>query len=206
MPAYLVRAAFRSHHTVDLALAVNVIHVELDAFTSPPDYHQAAVDIDAWLGQAWRNMVSTSYTVDDLTVTSVDIPGQPLGQGLVTYGLPGARTTADEDLSKGLCRVSTLKSAVPKRYARGRIFYPPALALSNASTGGGWSNASNYNATTGAFLTALLAPHNAGNNTYSAAVYSRTQHAQGNAKPWYTIIGASTDNKQHFLRSRVTSP
>lgn len=206
MPAYLVRAAFRSKHTASGALCLNVLHFELDAFTSPPDYQRAAVDIDAWLGQKWRDMNPSTYTVADLTVTSVDIPGEPLGQGTVFYNFAGSRTVADEDLSKGLCAVANLVTGVPKRWARGRLFAPPALASINASAGGNWNAVDTYLINNLAFYTALLSPHTVGNNTYTTSVFSPTQLALGNAKPWNPVLGISSDGKQHFLRSRVSAP
>lgn len=206
MPEYLVRAAFRSHDSASLALCVNVFHVVVDAFTSPPNYTKISSDIDAWLGQAWRDVNADTYTVDDLTVTSIDIPGQPLGQGVHSYGFVGTRPTSDHNLSAGLCRVTSWKTATPKRYARGRTFWPPAVSEVETSPGGGWNLVGTYITTTSAFTVAFATPHNSGDDTYSAAVYSPHQLALGNSKPYYPIISATSDNHQHFLRSRVTSP
>jgi hypothetical protein len=206
VPAFLVRAAFRSNHTTLGALCVNVIHVEVDAFTSPPDYTKIANDIDAWLGLAYRNTVPDKYTVQDLTVTGVELQQQVLGQAVKVYGTAGLHPAADQILSRGLCLVGSLKTATPKRYARGRIFMPPALQESMAAEGGAWNPGGTYALQCGAFFTAALQPHANGNDTYSLAVFSRIRLLAGDSKPYYTVLGITTDHLQHYLRSRVSSP
>lgn len=182
------------------------MHFEVDAFTSPPDYQQITTDLYAWLETKYFAMVPVSYDLDDLTVTGIAIPGQPLGQGIEVVPGTGFRAVSDEGLSAGLCEVAALHTGIPKRWARGRMFLPPALSTVEVGANGTWHDTDPYMVACKAFMDLVVRPNNVGNNTYSLVVYSPHQLLLQNAKPWNTVVGYSMDGKQHFLRSRVSAP
>lgn len=206
MPAHYLRAAFRGKNNLTGALVVNVIHVEADVLTSPPNYANIADDIATWLAAKWVLMLPVGYTLLDVTVTEETYPGSTPAQGISVRNSQGARTTPDTDLDVGLCQILQLKSATPKRYARGHIFAPPAISSSEAKAGGVWDPLKPYASAVGGFGQQLTPGFSAGSTTYSPIIFSTTQVKKGLTPFVFPVVAAVATPVMHMLHSRQTSP
>jgi hypothetical protein len=185
---------------------VNVLHVEVDTLTSPPNWQTIADDIQTWLGATYGGMIPTNYTWNQLVVTDENYPGSTHGQGVHVTTQQGGRPFGDNKVDPAMCAVGTFKTAVAKRYARGHIFFPPVL--DSAQLGGSYTFATAGTYWTGinAFLNAFEAGHTAGSTSYVPEVFSPTEVREAKTPFSFPIVGASITNKQHFLRSRSTIP
>lgn len=206
MPAYHARVAFEAHHTTRNNLVVNVLHLEVDTLTSPPDWATIAGDVYTWLGTLWNNVLSTTTTFDQIVVTDENYPGSTHGQGVHVVNTVGARTIGDDKLDPAICAVGSLKTAVVKRYARGHIFLPPALNSAALAATGIFNGADAYWSSCVAFVNAFVGGHTAGSTSYAPEVFSRHQVATGQTPFTFPIVGFSMNSKQKFLRSRSTAP
>lgn len=204
MPAYNARCVYRSTLGAGGVLIVNTFHLEVDTLSSPPNWTSVATDVDTWLTTLYRAMCGTNMTIQDLTVTDETYPGSTLGQGLHNIALAGTRTVADSDLGFGLCQVVSLKSAVTKRYARGRMFLPPAQASATAAGSGLWATGNAYWTAATAFFNALLAGHTAGSTTYSPIIFSKSQLNKSLTPYTFTVTAYTQNPHQLYLRSRET--
>lgn len=206
MPAHYVRAAFRSAQVQTGNLVVNVVHLEVDTLTDPPDYQGIATDVNTWLGTAYNNVLSGQFRFTDITVTEETFPGAIPGQGVHTTGTLGARSAPDTDLSIALCCLVQLRTATPKKYARGHLFMPPAMSVGQTDSGGQWSSIGTYFGACTAFANLLAAGHTGGSTSYTPVVFSRTRVAQGATPFAFKVTAATAALPQHFLRSRLSSP
>src|SRR5215472_9317763 len=73
MPAYNARVAFNAHNSSSGALITNVVHVEVDTLSSPPNWGSIAGDINTWLGTQWRNILTTHDVFDSIVATPTRI-------------------------------------------------------------------------------------------------------------------------------------
>jgi len=206
MPAYNARVAFNAHNSSSGALITNVVHVEVDTLSSPPNWGSIAGDINTWLGTQWRNILTTHDVFDSIVVTDEDYPGSTLGQGVVSLAAVGTRTTSDTDLSPGLCAIGTFKSSVAKRYARGHVFFPPAYNSGEMIAGGLWSFTSSYTIACAAWHDQYRAGHTSGSSGYVPIIYSRTRQKRGESPFTFPIVAGIVRQGQFFLRSRTTAP
>lgn len=206
MPAYNARVALESHDLGMGALTVNVLHLEVDTLTSPPNWQSIADDIGAWLAVPYQNLLSQADQFDQIVVTDENYPGSTFGQGVHPVALNGTRTTGDGKLGRGLCALVSLKTAVAKRYARGHMFAPPAWDSTSLSAGGTIALSSAYHVTLEAFRAAWAAGHTAGSTSYVPIVFSRTRVQQAATPFTFPVRTMTIDTKQHYLRSRMTAP
>jgi len=207
MPAQYVRAAIRSQHTSSGTEYVNVIHVEVDSFTSGPDYDQAAHEIWDRISGGYIEQLTTGMHCLDLTVTTEDYVGAVPAQGQHVVNLPGTRAITNEALSQGLCQLISWKTATPKRYARGHTFMPPGLDTFIASAGGQWDSSKQYWFGCKAFADSYsVGWSGSSGNAYAPIVFSRTRVKLNQTPYQFPITGYRMDPKQHFLRSRLTAP
>lgn len=201
-----MRVAFRSTQNSTGALVVNVFHVEAAVFTDPPDYAQIADDMGTWLGGLYTTALHTNYTLADITVTEETYPGAMVGQGISVRGSAGGRSGSANDLDVGLCQILQLKTATPKRYARGRLFMPPALDSTQCTPPGRWATASTMHIANTAFGAALLSGHSTTDVDYAPIIFSRTQVLKNLTPFQFPVTAVVATNVQHMLRSRQTSP
>src|SRR5215471_9663138 len=152
--------------------------MEVDTLTSPPNWASIASDINTWLGQLWAACATASDTLTDITVTDENYPGSTHGQGVHAVGIPGARPLTDSSLSVALCAVGSFKTAVARRYARGHMFFPPAMVSGAAGSNGTWSQTNPYWTACQAFLSSYAAGHTVGSTSYVAEIFSRTKVAE----------------------------
>lgn len=206
MPAHYARAAFRATDNSSGTLYVNVFHFEIDTLSDPPNWSSVATDIGTRFATLWRAILYAGTTCQDVTVTAETYPGSDLGQGVYNVNGAGTRTIADSGLSTALCAVTTWKSATTKRYARGRTFWPPAMATNQATSGGTWNAAQSMMTAIDAFATSYLATWTVGSTTYSPIVFSRSRVLKSESPFIFAITGKSQGLRQHFLRSRLTAP
>lgn len=198
--------AFQGHNTASNALIVNVVHIECDVLASPPNWTNIAADVNTWLGQKWRNILSTADTFDTITVTDENYPGSTHGQGVFVAGGAGARAPNDFKLDPALCVLDSWRTAVAKRYARGHVFYPPAYDTTTVAGVGGWLTSAAYWIACKAFGDAYVAGSVAGSTSYVAEVFSPHLVALGQTPFSTPIKGHLVGSRQHWLRSRSTAP
>jgi hypothetical protein len=202
MPAYQFRAAFRSSDNNQLQDEVNVLHFEVAKLTSPFDAADAANEIDTRLGTEYRAMMVDFATWHDLTVTNVT-PGEASPTVHVkTKEVAGTRAGSDGKLDAGLCAVISLNTGIAKRYARGRIFAPPAFVSSAVAEKGTWSTSNAYWTALQAFATKMTSAWTAGDDTFVPIVFSTRRVAQAATPYSFQVTGARVSPDQHFLRSR----
>lgn len=201
MPEYTLRAAYRSQINRG-PICVNVLHFTAAQLTSPFDPATTATDIDARFTTLYRAMLTTVDVLLDLTVTQVGMePADPL-QSVLVKNVAGTRATGDGFLDAAACALITESSATPKRYARGRMFCPPALNSTALAAGGTWAPANAYWVACVAFAAQLHSTWTVGANSYTPIVWSETRHRGGFTPDHFAITGATVKNVQHWLRSR----
>src|SRR4029453_15132749 len=120
---------------------VTVVHSEVDAFTSGPDYNTIANDIAAHLQSPYLACLASAITLQDVTVTAEDYPGSVPAQGIHSVQLAAPRAPGDFKLDPAICALIHLSTATPKRYARGHIFVPPAYTVTAVSGQAAWNTA-----------------------------------------------------------------
>jgi hypothetical protein len=204
MPEFHARVAFRSQLNRG-PICVNVMHFSAAQLTSPFDPTTTATDIDARLTTEYRAMLTTVDTLLDITVTDMgDDPGGPL-QYVLVKNVAGTRPTGDGFLDAAECAMISLSTAVPKRYARGRLFCPPAFNSTALAAGGTFAPANAYWLACVAFAAKLHSSWTVGANTYTPGIWSQTRFAGGFTPFFFATTGAIVKNQQHWLRSRAGS-
>lgn len=206
MPSYTCRASFKSHATTDGTLIVNVLHFTAAQLTSPADPQQWATDLAAHLTTLYRAVLSTGETFDNITTNTVAEPAVDPGEGVAVVNAAGTRAPTDTKLSNSIGVLHSLKTATPKRYARGHIFMPPVLSSTEVGSGWVWSGVGGYLPATRAFTASCIAGWTAGDITYQLAVHSRTQLARGLTPFTFPVLAYYESSRPHVLRSRMTSP
>lgn len=206
MPAFHARIALEAHDNLTGALIVNVLHVEVDTLTSPPNWGSIAADVHTWLGTPWNNILTTNETFDQVVVTDENYPGSTHGQGVSTVATQGARTLNDNHIDPAMCLVVSWKTAVAKRYARGHNFLPPATDGSAITGGGIFLSTSPYYVACNGFTLTFAGGHTAGSTSYVPEVFSRHQVALAATPFTFPITARSLPVKQRWLRSRSTAP
>ena len=205
VPEYIVRAAWRSSHAPSGPDIVNTLHFVAAQLSSPADPDTWASDIDTRFRTSYKGLLTDSTKLHELTTTCVDGFGDIGVQGSVVIEQYGTRSEASAPLAEALCQVLSLKTATHKRYARGRMFLPPALVSGAIDAGGIWKASDAYwtNATT---FANLLAGWTHGDITYAPVVYSRRRKQLELSPAWFPITGYQQRSEQHWLRSRMTTP
>lgn len=206
MPAYNARVALRATELATGRLCVNVLHVECDVLASPPNWANIAADMKTWLATKWNNILVPAFTFQDITVTDENYPGSTHGQGVANVNTVGARVPNDSKLDPAMCQVGSWKTAVAKRYARGHIFFPPAVDTTSIATGGIFNSGQAYYIANAAFMTSFQAGFVAGSTSYVPIVFSKHQVSMGITPFTFPITGVILNSKQHWLRSRSTAP
>lgn len=205
MPEYLARVAFRSQGAGagPAQLSVNIIHVVAAQLTSPFDASTIASDIDTQMGTQYRACLADYFTWHDLTVTDVTPSAPTLAQHVLSKEVAGTRSGTDNDLSYGLCAVIALKTGIAARYARGRVFAPPAGVSSSVDSNGIWKTSNAYWTNCNAWAAKLQTGWTAGDTDYAPAVFSPTRVARSEDPSYWSIESAVVRPQQHFLRSRT---
>lgn len=206
MPEYVARVAFRSHETSTGALVVNVLHFVAAQLSGPADPQDWAGDMLGHFGTLYRNMLTTGYVLDNVTTNTVEEEGVEPGEGIAISGGQGTRAAGDTKLDAGICALLSLKTATPKKYARGRIFLPPVVDAAQLQAGGGFSGGGSYWTAVQAFRSSLDAGFSQGDTTYTPVVFSRTQLSRGFTPYHFNVVLSVASLKPHYLRSRLTSP
>lgn len=206
MPAHYLRCAYRSTQVGSGNLVVNVFHVEADTLTDPPNYGNMATDINSWLGFEYQSVLSSNFILQDLTITEETYPGATPGQGVKTIGTVGLRSAADTNLSVATCALLALRTATPKKYARGHLFLPPAMSSASSASGGQFLTTGPYMTAATTFATKLAAGSTAGSTSYAPIIFSRTRVREGLTPYFFKVTNAHVNTNQYFLRSRLTSP
>lgn len=206
MPAYNARVAFEAQNITTGLLITNVLHVEVDTLSSPPNWTSIAGDIYTWLGQLWLNGLATEDQFVQLVVTDENYPGSTFGQGVHVVGLPGTRAPTDGRLNRAICAVVSWKTATAKRYARGHTFMWPVQSSTECSANGQLNSTGAYASALGAFASAYVAGHTAGSTSYTPIIYSRTRQARGQTPFTFPVLALGVIWNQHWLSSRSAAP
>lgn len=185
---------------------MNVFHYECDPLTSPLNFQGAATDIDSHLRTSYRGMLPANHTLHDLTVTGETYPGAEIGQGVVNIEALGTRATASTGLRPGICSLIQLRTATPKRYARGRLFMPPALNEGEVATGGVFNPGGAYILSGGTFSAAYQTAFSVSSTGYQPIVFSRSQVLKSLTPFIFPVLQVVPTGRQYMLRSRNTAP
>lgn len=197
----LWRVEFRAHFgTLEI---VNTLHVEENAPGLPAnDATDVAGQVNSHLQAAYRNMLSTAYTLDEIVAVS-----QPLvygseevpTAGTVVVGQPGAYEPSDDDLPPRICTMILWKTAAHGRRFTGRFYCPPCEGKTSiqddliaAASAYGTGVAAFRDQVDGQPLTADL----------SFVVYSRRLHALNEPVYTFPITAGIWRRKLAYLSSR----
>jgi hypothetical protein len=187
-------------------LIVNVLHVECDTLTSPPNWSSIATDMSAWLTSGWNNILSTTCTFDRILVVEENYPGSTHGGSEHTLGVGGSRTAGDGKLDLAACGLASWTTATRKRYARGHAFLPPIMDSTALASNGTINPTSPYAVAANAFINAYTAGHTSGSTSYTPEIFSRTQVAKADPVFSFPILRGVLDAPMAYLRSRLTNP
>lgn len=210
------RAAFEYRGEFGRSM-VNVLHFGGDDAILPVDDLNAKKLADKLAAGAlvtrWRGLLDASQTFDRVVVTEM-LPEDDTGipeAGEATVSLAGTMAVTG-DLPAELCAVVNKHTGIPKRYARGWWFMPPAQT-ELATAGGNFLSTSTYMVNINALI-AELGHWNKGGSawgetvawgdaTWGLGVYSRTRHNKGLANYFFHCNAYSVATKPHWLRSRA---
>lgn len=206
MPAFYMRAAFRSTDVSTGALIINVLHYEVDALSSPVDPVGVAADVYAHLGPKYLPMMYNNEVLHDVTVTTETYPGSVPAQGVKSVEVAGTRSTADQKLPPALCALLSWKTSTPKRYARGHMFCPPATSSASMTTAGLIDSSGVYGTACSAFGTAYITGFTAGSTSYAPIIFSKSQVHKALTPFIFPIIGFQLKSNASWLRKRSSSP
>ena len=207
MPAYHARVAFNAvSNQNNGALIVNVLHMEVDTLTSPPDWTSIASDIYAWLGLLYNGVLSTFDSLTSIVVTDENYPGSTHGQGEHAAGTTGGRTLIDSKLNPAVCGLVQFDTATHKRYARGHMFAPPLYDSAGLQNFGSLAIGSPYHIALQNFVDALKTGHTAGSTGYVPEIFSRHQVNSGLTPFAFPITAMTVKPESHYLRSRTSAP
>lgn len=201
---HYVRAAFRSVDTQTNQSIVNVISYEVAPLTSPPNYVGIAVDIRDHLLATYTGLFPAFCTLQDVTATEYDYPGSTPAQGVAGIGTSGSRSTPDTKLDPALCPLLSLRTATPKRYARGHLFLPPVFDTAELANGGKINTGGTLGIAINNFIDALKDSFTVGSTDYAPIIFSR-RRVQLNQTPFtFPVTSVTWDARQHWLRKRNT--
>lgn len=204
MPAIYVRAAFKSHNSVRNQDIVNVLHFEADTLSSPADYTGLATDIANHFKTQYLAFLTSAATFQNVTVTNEDYPSAPVGQGVANVNAAGTRNPVDQKLDPNDCALLSWHTGVPKRYARGWMFCPPALDSSSLMATNLFDPALAYGQAVIAFSGLYTTGFTVGSTSYTPIIFSRSQVKKGLSPYQFRVTGGTWDQKQHWLRKRTT--
>lgn len=160
----------------------------------------------------YKAMLSPACTVQDLTVTEVVTPGSGAvpRQSVQTIGAAGTRASAGSVAQHpALSCVVKLKTNAAVRGGIGRMWIPLA-GENDMGTDGIVSTGGTLWTAMGTFFDEFLNGHAAGgwtgSQTAHQVVYSRTRHQRGLSPYWFKVKAYTRSPRQHWLRSRSTSP
>ncbi len=193
---------------------VNVIHVKDDAPTSGDLFAAAGMadEIATWLATTWKGTHIPGTRCETITVREVvkEWLGETPSGAVHTVDAPGTLgVTRDGKLDYSLCIRGAVHTDVPKRYARGGIFFGPSLHSGDLDGTGHWLTSSAYYTACNAFKGALLAGHdhaplNVAHMSY--IVYSITRHKLDAATYYFDAKDILLKTRIARLNSRNTVP
>lgn len=185
---------------------VNTFHVELDALSSVSNWSNIANEIHTGVGTEYLNHLPNTIIWDDISVQTEPIKDPGSQVGVHTVSATGTRNVLDANLAYGLCILAAVKTDTPKRYARGRMFMPPAVSEAATSDQGVWNVGNAYWTTANTFLNKLKTGFTVGDNSYQWVIYSRRREQLGASPVTFPVTAYQMRSQQHFLRSRMTNP
>ena len=198
-------AHFKSHDSGGV-IYINTMAIKVDLVG--PDLleataQQAADAFHTWLTGHYRDLLHSSYTLDEVGVRSI-LPDSG-DEAVHAVGLAGLLNgTGAVAVPKELTMCLTLKTATATRSGRGRMFLPSPRNVGYLGDVTNWATATDWWNFAGAFGDAILAGHDftAGSIDYhmSARVHSRVHNTS------YDVTGYVRRTPYHFLRSRSTAP
>jgi|SRR6478752_2062546 len=196
---------FKSHDAGGVVY-INTLAIKVDEVgpdVADATAQQAADALNTWLGGHYRDLLHSSYTLDEIGVRSI-LPDSG-DEAIHAVGLAGLLNgTGAVAVPKELAGVITLKTATATRRGRGRMFMPSPRNVGYLGDVTNWATATDWWNYLGAFGDAILAGHDftIGLNSWhmSARVHSRA----GNTS--YDVTGYVRRTPYHFLRSRSTAP
>lgn len=206
MPAYYARCVYRSNENATGDLVVNVLHVEVDQLAGPFNPTATVNDVDTWLTTLYKAMLYNNTKLHDLTVTLEDYALPDTGQAVKSIEAFGTRTTSDQKLDPAVCALLAWRTAVPKRYARGHTFAPPAISSTTISSLTNLATSGNYWDALQAFGTAYVAGHTSGSTSYKPIIYSRSQQLKSATPFIFDVTNFTVRPTTSLLRKRRTAP
>lgn len=201
-----VLATFKSSDG-DGVLYVNTLAIQQDVPVGPDsalDYNTMADDIWSWLGTLYLACLHPHYTVNELDTFGI-LGG--VGEGAHAVGTAGTLDTTGaggEDVPRELAVTVTIKTAIPSRRGRGRIFIPSPRVTGFGANTSQWKNTGSYWTAITALANALndehTVDHGGVNHRYRVGIWSRV------GDEWNACTVAVPRRDYHFLRSRRTAP
>jgi hypothetical protein len=159
-------------------------------------------DLDSWLRTLYRACLNSAWHVDSLSVR--ELGSSSPTEAEKTIGQNGTLANGTGNLPAEVCQVVKIGTALATRSGRGRMFFPSPFYSSYLDAPDNWNSAAAYWTAVNAFMTALLAGHDATHDLighhYSLRVWSRTRGAAQDA------TGFTQRSRPHWLRSRSTAP
>lgn len=167
--------------------------------------------INAALYTPLSNCFSAAWNYDFSEVVEQIAPGSldvPRGAVASSSGNRGNIAVGGNELPESMAAIISLKTGVPKRWARGYIALPSPKNADRLASGGVWD------ATFLGFL-GTLAGHLDDDYSLRTApadtsiipvVYSRTQHGRGAPQPWAQVESAVVRSRPSWRRSRMSAP
>jgi len=206
MPAYPVRVSFQSHNNATGALIVNVFNYEVDWLIDPIDYGKVAKDVHDQFAGPYVSLLSSLDTWDQVVARQWEVPGVAPGEGSFPVATLGARAVAQQDLAPACCALISLKTATPKRYARGHVFAPPAYTTAVTAPPSRWNPTGPYFTKVVDVASAYQLGFSTGNAAYKPIVFSYTRLKLKEPPYQFDVVSAAAKNEQHWLRKRLTTP
>lgn len=193
---------------------VNTFHVKVDP-TAGVDLSasQLVDDVDSWLTTKVRACHTPGTTVGTVKVREsvAEWDGDTPSAAEKTVALAGTMTgSRDGKLEASLCIHGAVVTDVPKRYARGGIYFPPSYHSGDLTATGKWLNSSTYWLNCKALADQLLGGRDYGlgglTGHISFVVYSLKRHKDGTDPHYFDAKSVKQSVNVARLLSRRSAP
>lgn len=188
---------------------VNTFAVRCDPGISPtdPSITQIVNAVDAWLSGLYVLLMHPDYTVNELHALGILGYAAEATHSVATPGNLSLSGVGSNTCAKELALVLTLKTSLPGRSGRGRMFIPSPRNASFCANPTSWLQSGAYWTAIANFGNALLGGHDF---TYGVG---GLEGAHLSTRVWSRVDGVTRDvtsyirrPEYHFLRSRRSAP
>jgi len=195
----------------DNVQTVNTLHyvTQVPEFWSEPNADDLLTGISDHIADAYAAANSSAWHATRQDLTEILPPGDlslPAG-ATRAFGSSGSLTGGNASIPEAITCIISLRTGVPRRWARGYMAMPSPLNQTYIDSSGNFSSA--YTTAVNTFAQLLndeLTFGSVNPTVLKPIIYSRTQAALASPQPWAEIKTCVVQSKPKWRRSRLSAP